>query len=195
MKKFPLVWVIFHSIILLAFLISLAVSPKIRFATSLFEILPPSSSLHEVQQADTNLGSKTGRAVTILVRGPSFQKAKSAAEKLYLNYVTDSGAGFIPDSRYFDRLSLYVDSESVAQMRDWLHKNRFVLLSKEDQEALNSGNAGQLAERAVMSAYGAFTLSDLSSLEEDPFLLSEESLKNLLGGGALSSTNMTLKDQ
>nr|MCR4823400.1 hypothetical protein [Treponema sp.] len=47
----------------------------------------------------------------------------------------------------------------------------------------------------VMSAYGAFTLSDLSSLEEDPFLLSEESLKNLLGGGALSSTNMTLKDQ
>lgn len=195
MKKFPLLWVIFHSAVILAFLISLALSPKITFATSLFDILPPSSALHEVQKADSKLASKTGRAVTILAKAPSFEEAKTAASKLYEHYINLSPDGSaVLNQDFFDTLSLYVDSASVIDLTRWLHENRFLLLDEGRRNALESGNAGQLADSAVMTAYGAFSLSDLSFLEEDPFLLSEGTLRRLLTGDALSATNMSLRD-
>ena len=98
MKKFFPLWIAFHGLIVFSFLISLFFSPNIKFATSLFEILPPSSSLHEVQAADAKLAGKTGRAVTILVKSKSFTSAKKAAERLWSAYQTPS--------EFFDEFSL-----------------------------------------------------------------------------------------
>lgn len=191
-KTFPAIWLCFHGLILGAFLISLVISPKISFGTSLFEILPPSSSLHEVQKADTALASKTGRAVTILAKADSFEKAKLAAEKLYSNYLDDEGR-VNPD--FFDSLTLYVDSSSVAEITSWLHKNRFSLIDDESQKLLENGGEEEIANDALSSVFGTFSISDLSNLAEDPFLLSERNLRNLLQGGSLSSTNMSLRDE
>ncbi len=186
MKKFFPLWIAFHGLIVFSFLISLFFSPNIKFATSLFEILPPSSSLHEVQAADAKLAGKTGRAVTILVKSKSFSSAKKAAERLWSAYQTPS--------EFFDEFSLYVDSGMVAKITAYLHENRFVLLDDESRNLIESGNASQLADDALMSVYSAFTLSDLSNLYEDPFLLSEKSLRSLLEGGAVASTAMSLRD-
>ena len=191
-KFFPAIWLCFHGLILCAFIVSLFISPKISFGTSLFEILPPSSSLHEVQNADNALASKTGRAVTILARADSFEKAKLAAEKLYSNYVDDEGRAN-PD--FFDSLSLYVDSSSVAEITKWLHENRFSLIDEKGRELLENGRATEIADEALASVYGAFSISDLANLAEDPFLLSERNLHKLLEGGAASSTNMSLRDE
>ena len=187
-------WLLFHGAIVLAFLISLAVSPKITFATSLFDILPPSSSLHEVQAADSALGAKTGRSVTILAKARLFETAKAAASALYARYVTETALSDVPNPAYFDSLSLYVDSSSVAELSAWLHDYRFALLDDETIALLENGCADELAEEALGAVYGAFTLSDLSNLSEDPFLLSETKLRALLEGGAVSSTAMSLKD-
>lgn len=190
--QFPvLAWIFFHALILGAFLISLAVSPKITFATSLFEILPPSSALHEVQAADSALGAKTSRAVTILAKSDSFETAKSAAATLYSQYVDSENR---VNSDFFESLSLFVDSASVSEITAWLHKNRFVLLDDETRTLLENSGATEIAEGAIASVYGAFTLSDLSTLEEDPFLLTERNLKKLLEDGAISSTAMSLHD-
>ena len=186
MKKFFPLWIAFHGLIVFSFLISLFFSPNIKFATSLFEILPPSSSLHEVQAADAKLAGKTGRAVTILVKSKSFTSAKKAAERLWSAYQTPS--------EFFDEFSLYVDSGMVAKITAYLHENRFVLLDDESHNLIESGNVSQLADDALMSVYSAFTLSDLSNLYEDPFLLSEKSLRSLLEGGAVASTAMSLRD-
>ena len=185
------VWIFFHAAILLSFLISLVASPKIQFATSLFEILPPSSSLHEIQAADSALAAKTGQSITILVKSPSFETAKSDAEQFYSRYV-DSANTLNTD--YFDSLSLYIDSSSVTEITDWLHENRFVLLDDETCALLETGRASEIAEEAVASVYGAFTLSELSKIEEDPFLLTERNLKKMLEDGAISSTALSLKD-
>ena len=190
-NKFLFAWILFHGLIFSAFLISLAVSPKITFATSLFDILPPSSALHEVQAADSKLAAKTGRAVTILVKADSFEKAKDAAQKFYFSYA-DSDLHANPD--YFDSLSLFVDSASIEEITGWLHQNRFMLLDNETRQLLENGGAEELSEEALASVYGAFTFSDLSHLDEDPFLLSERNLRHFLEGGALSSTNMALRD-
>lgn len=192
--RLPFAWILFHCAVLLAFLISLAVSPKIKFATSLFEILPPSSSLREVQSADSALASKTSRAVTILVKSESFEKAKSAAEKLYSRYVDSDFDSNSVNPAFFDSLSLYVDSGSVTEITNWLHEYRFALLDDDSVALLNSGKAKILADDAVSSIYSAFTLSDLENLSEDPFLLSEKKLRSILEGGAVSGTAMSPRD-
>ncbi|MBR4599647.1 MAG: MMPL family transporter [Treponema sp.] len=191
-KFFPAIWFCFHGLILSAFLVSLLISPEISFGTSLFEILPPSSSLHEVQKADNALGSKTGRAVTILAKADSFEKAKQAAEKLYSNYLDEEGR-VNPD--FFDTLTLYVDSSSIAEITKWLHENRFALIDEESRKLLVADGASEIADQALSSVYGAFSISELANLEEDPFLLSERNLHKLLDGGAASSTNMSLRDE
>ena len=190
-QKFLPFWLGFHLLILLFFVISLALSPSISFGTSLFDILPPTSSLHEIQKADAGLTAKTGRALTILVKSPSFESAKSAAEELYSVYVDENGA---VDGDFFDSLSLYVGSDSLSGITEWLHKNRFMLLDSEARELLKAGGASEIAGDALSSAFGAFTFSDLSCLDEDPFLLSERSLRNLLKNGAVSASGMTLRD-
>ncbi|MBB5227375.1 hypothetical protein DYE50_00755 [Treponema ruminis] len=190
-KNFLFAWISFHALIFLSFLISLVLSPKFNFATSLFDILPPSSGLREVQEADTKLAAKTGRTVTILVRGHSFDLAKDAAEKFYFSYADDKGQ---VQADYFDSLSLFVDSSSIAQITAWLHENRFVLLDDETRALLENGGAEELADEALASVYGAFNFSDLSYLEEDPFLLSERTLRHFLEGGALSASGMALRD-
>ncbi|WP_407425175.1 MMPL family transporter [Treponema sp.] len=191
-KRFACIWIFFHAAVISAFLISLAFSPEINFATSLFDILPPSSSLHEVQSADAALASKTGRAVTVLAKGETFEKAKFKAAEFYSHYV-DSENRLNAD--YFDSLSLYVNSNSVAEITYWLFKNRYNLIDDETCELLENGGAEEVAEEALASVYGAFSFSDLSVLEEDPFLLTERSLKRFLEGGALSSTSMSLHDE
>ena len=176
-KKFLFAWICFHSLIFISFFISLAVLPKFNFSTSLFDILPPSSGLNEVQAADTKLAAKTGRTVTILVKGESFGLAKEVAEKFYFSYADSEGQ---IDSDYFDSLSLFVDSSSITEITGWLHENRFVLLDDETRELLKNGGADEIAEEALASVYGAFSFSDLSYLGEDPFLLSERNLRHFL---------------
>ena len=194
-NRYLLAWILFHCAILFAFVISLFVSPKITFGTSLFEILPPSSSLHEVQAADTKLGNKTSRAVTILIRAKNFENAKQAASKFYEKYTSNAPSkNFSVNSDFFDSLSLYVDSNSVAEISEWLFEKRFFLLSDEDIFLLENGGVAEIANDALSSVFGAFTVSDLSKLEDDPFLLSERSLKKFLENGAVSATNMTLHE-
>ena len=190
-SKACVVWILFHGLIISIFLFSLVISPRINFATSLFDILPPSSALHEVQAADSALAAKTGRTFTILVKSPAFEKAKSAAEKLYSHYVDSDGS---VNSDFFDSLSLYIDSAAVSEITNWLHKNRYVLLDDETCTLLETGQAQEVANEALASVYGAFTISDLSKINEDPFLLTERNIKKMLENGAISSTAMTLRD-
>ncbi len=190
-NKFLSFWIFFHSAIFIAFIISIVVSPEISFGTSLFEIMPPSSSLHEVQKADNLLGDKTSREFTILTKARNFEDAKTAAERFYAHY-NDTPAR--AEKSYFDSLSLYVNSSSVSEITEYLHENRFFLLSDNDINLLENENAKEIANDALSSVYGAFSISDLAFLDEDPFLLSERSLKKNLEDGAVSATSMSLKD-
>ncbi|MBR1723012.1 MAG: MMPL family transporter [Treponema sp.] len=185
-NKFLLGWLFFHGAVIFSFLASLLISPSLSFKTSLFDIMPPSSSLREVQAADTKLAEKTGRAVTILAKAASFDRAKAGADAFY--------GHFQPESSCFDSLSLYVDSSSVSEVSRWLHENRFFLIDGDDRVLLESGKAGEIASDALSSIYGAFSISDLSYLEQDPFLLSERSMKHYFLNGAVSATAMALRD-
>lgn len=182
-------WIFFHGSIFISFLVSLIFAPRISFRTSLFDILPPSSALHEIQNADAVLAEKTGRAVTILVKSDSFEASRAAAEQLYRCY--DFGAD---GNAYFDSLSLFVQPDTVAELAEWLYEHRFNLLDDSDTELLERGGAAAFAEEALASAFGAFTFTGLSHLDTDPFLLTERSIRCFLEGGVSGATSMALKD-
>lgn len=192
-NKSLLLWGGFTGLIFISFLISLALSPKLTFSTSLLDILPASSSLHEIEKADLALADKTGRSVTILTKAHSLKTAKLMAEKFYQIYrgTTENPS---ENQDYFESLSLYVNSASISEVTRWLHQNRYMLLDDKSCSLLETGRESEIAEDALASIYGAFNFSDLSYLEEDPFLLSERVFQRFLNNGALSSTSMALQD-
>ena len=181
-KKNLLLWLAFTASILLSFALSLVFSPNIKFSTSLFDILPPSSDLSEVQDADTIFAERTGRTLTLLVQNADFDKAKRDAEKLYSFYTSqDSGKDF------FDELSLYVSDESVDEVTRWISDWKFNLLDSESTELLENGGEEMFQEDSLGRIFGAFNIADLS-------LISEKELTGFLGSGALSATSMSPKD-
>ncbi len=182
-KFFFSAWIFVHSLFVLVFLISFFISPSFSFKTSLFDILPPSSSLREVQSADSVFSERNSRMVTLLSKADSFEKAKDFAQKFYSFYADDSG---VKNNDYFDSLALYSGEDSFGEISDWIHKNRFFLLGDDDFE--------EIREDALSKVFGAFTFADLSTLGEDPFLLGERSMERFLQSGAASATNMALRD-
>lgn len=181
------VWLAFTGAILVAFAVSLIFAPGIKFSTSLFDILPPSSGLVEIQKADTILAETTGRTITILVKNQDFTAAKKSAEKLYEYYSSPMQQDF------FDEISLYADSDAIQEITDWIQKWKFNLLD-EDSVALINDAPEDFQEDSLGRIFGAFSLADYSVLYEDPFLLSGKELTSLLEGGILTSTSMAPKD-
>jgi len=176
----PLLWTLFHGLLIGAFLLSLLL-PKnlarpIQFKTSLFDILPPSHSLKSVSQADTILSNKTSRAITIFVESQDFNQAKSVAEKAYLEWEKNP---------LFESLELYSGESSLSELTDFLFQYRYNLLSPRDPQILS--------ETALATAFGAFSLTQMN-LEKDPFLLTEQTASSLLEKAAASATGLSPKD-
>ena len=203
-RRFPIFWFAFHGAIILAFLISLAVARPVCFNTSLFDILPPSHSLKSVSKADSALSSATSRAITVLSYAEDFSIAKDAAVQLYGRYTSaslseqkislseqENSAGKY--ASFFEDISLFVDAAATAELTDFLFTNRFVLQDKETVSLLEKDDAAQVAEDSLSRIFGAFTLSDFSLLEADPFDLTGGTLTRFLSAAGTSGT-MSVKD-
>ena len=99
------------------------------------------------------------------------EEKESLIEKTSNRSLVGSVSKSLPNTDFFENLSLYVDSSSIAEISQWLHENRFFLLDDDDIARLENGNAAEIADDTLSSVYGAFTISNLSNLEKDPFCL------------------------
>ena len=177
-------WLVFHCGVLIFFLARLFLG-GVQFQTSLFDILPSSSALRDVQAADSALAGRTSRSVIVLAKSPDFDQARGVAAKLYESC---SGAKNARGNAYFDEMSLFVDFAAVSALASWVYEYRYQLLSDSMIARLESGNAALVAQEAIETSYSPFLLSDLSNLETDPFLLTESELHAIVDGGAATST-------
>ncbi len=187
-NRLPLLWVIFHAGLLLALGFSLAFGRRLHFNTSLFDILPPSHSLKSAAQADAELTALTSRSVTILAYAPDFSLAKGAAEDLYACY-----KGKNPQESFFEDITLYVDSSATRQLKDFLHEHRFSLLDRDTVSLLQNGGAEEVVQDALSRIYSAFSFTDFSGLETDPFDLTGGILQRFLSA-ATTGASMSVKD-
>ncbi|MCR5698179.1 MAG: MMPL family transporter [Treponemataceae bacterium] len=179
-------WIIFHAVILIAFGIRALAGGGLNIDADLFNMLPTSTLGPAMGEADQRLTDSTARNVFVLVGHDDFKSAKQCAEQVYSK---------LKDDDNFSNLSLYANSSSILELEEFAHEYRFALLTDSKIEQLSTeGGAEQFSQAALSKAYGTFTLTSLSYLEEDPFLLDETNVQNYLLAIQDAGTAMMPKD-
>ena len=185
-KVFVGVWVAFHALILAGFCIGFAIRGGAPIDSDLFNMLPDSTLNSAMRAADDRLTESTGQNIFVLVSHDDFARARDTAVTVY---------EALKDNPKFSSMSLYADSSTVSEIQDFVHRWRYNVLDKAAVEELSTEEGAQLfADNAVAKIYGAFTLTSLDSVEEDPFLLDENNISNYLAVIQDSGTAMSPKD-
>lgn len=185
-KSFFRIWLGYHLLILIAFVaVFFANGRKITIDSDLFNMMPKPAMKKALSAADEKLTQMSGQNMFILASNEDFSKAKEAAIELYEKMIA---------SDKFENVSLYQDLSAMNETINFVEKNRTNLLGENDILLLENGGAEQFAENALGKVYGSFTMTNLSNIEEDPFLLSENALENYLAKLSASGTSMSLKD-
>ena len=173
-------------------LISLGLLQPWKVESDLYSVLPDSSEFKNVSEAEKALSARSMRNFTVLVGHRDFAVAKSAAEALEASFASDSA---------FAETRLYVDDSAMQRMSDFFFEYRNVLQGKPIRDLLKAGlKAGDssafsaIADMARQKVYGAFTIADLSHLEDDPFLLGAESFDYFTLHSQLMGGRFTLRD-
>lgn len=186
-KTFYKIWGIFHALVIVAFSLMFAVKKSINIDADLFNMLPKPAMGKAVAAADDKLTEITSQNVFILVSNEDFGKAKAVATEVYDK---------LKNSTRFKSVSLFQDTSSFGQALAYIEKYKYNLLDEAAIRQLESeGGAEAFAQDALATAYGAFTMTSLETLAEDPFMLTEYNLKNFLGRLQDGGTKMSIKDE
>jgi predicted exporter len=178
-------WIFFHLTIPLLLFISVFTKGPVRVNTMLFDMLPRSTQSRSVMKADIILGERSERELVILCAAPDFENAKKGAQMLYEKFEHS------PD---LESISLYFDSEVMAEFSRYLYDYRFVIAGKETLALLENGGAGEIAEDALASAFGAFTFIPLTNIESDPFLLVERRMQEFLSSSQFTGGGLSVRE-
>lgn len=155
------VWVVLHAILL-----SIGLWTPWKVDSNLYSVLPDAAEFKNVSEAENALSARSARNLTVLLGHESFGEAKAAAESLDSAFVSDSA---------FAETRLKVDESTMQQMRDFFFEYRYVLQGHDVRALLKNDDAAAVRELALQKVYGAFSLADLTRLQDDPFLLGAES--------------------
>ncbi|MCR5290028.1 MAG: MMPL family transporter [Treponema sp.] len=183
-------WFIFHGAIVIALLLGFVLKTPYAITTSLFDILPASHDMHIVGKADTVLSKRTERNVIIFSKASDRETAKKAAFTLEKELAACSG---------IESIQLSVDNDAIAELSQFLFTYRYQFLTDQDIQKLSSSEQGsayanELSRMALETAYGAFTLTPLDYIYDDPFLLTELHTKRLLQSVTQGVSSLSLID-
>jgi predicted exporter len=178
-------WIFFHLTIPLLLFLSFFTKGPVRVNTMLFDMLPRSTQSRAVMKADMILEERSERELVILSAAPDFENAKKGAQMLYEEFEHS------PD---LESISLYYDSEVMAEFSRYLYDYRFVIAGKETLALLENGGAEEIAEDALASAFGAFNFIPLTNIESDPFLLVERRMEEFLSSSQLAGGDLGVRE-
>ena len=186
-KSFFKIWIFYHIFVLLIFLLVFFLSGmKIKIDTDLFNMIPKPAMEDAISAVDEKLTKNLSGNMFILVSNEDFDKAKEAATALYEK---------IAISPKFEKVVLFRDMSEIGEVMKFVQQNRLNLLGDETVSLLESdGGPLSFSQNSLSRAYGAFTMMNLSSLSEDPFMFGEAALENYLLYLQSSGTSMALKD-
>ena len=185
-KALSSLWLVFHALILIAFIVASLLGKNFGVDSDLFHMLPASTLGEAMGKADEKLSDITAKNVFILVGHEDFQKAKDTASFVYEN---------LKDNDNFSSLSFYAGLSAVSEIEQFVSPYRYSLLTDEQIEILSTEDgAAEFAQESLSRAFGSFTLTSLSNLETDPFLLDESNTQRFLASVQEASTQMSPKD-
>ena len=189
-KTAPLLWLAAHVGIFLVLALCFFAGRKFFVNTNLFDILPESSAMKAVGDADKALTQKSARQFFVLARSKDFKSAKNAAG-LFASRLLKMDDAALP---FIKSLSFETAAADLDKIFDYYYKRRFLLLDKETVQKINSpGGREEMQEEALQKAFGSFALTPIEFIEGDPFFLVDGELQNLIA--ALSNTGTALSMQ
>lgn len=155
--------------------------------TSLYSILPPASSLKEVSDAEKKMSEQSMNQFNILIGHEDFSKACEAAD------IFDS---IFRNDKRLESVKYKVSGETMNEMSEFTYKHRFSMLGDSYIKSLSESEGASFASgEALQRIYGAFGFTDISHLEEDPYLLGAQAFDRVTMQSPLTSSNrLTLKD-
>jgi predicted exporter len=174
------VWVVLHAILL-----SIGLWTPWKVDSNLYSVLPDAAEFKNVSEAENALSARSARNLTVLLGHESFDEAKAAAESLDSAFASDSA---LAETR------LKVDESTMQQMRDFFFEYRYVLQGHDVHTLLKNDDAAAIRELALQKVYGAFSLADLTRLQEDPFLLGAESFDYFTFHSPMMAGRFSLRD-
>ena len=181
---FLALWLTFHLGIPALLGLSLFFAPPLRLSTQLLDLFPQ-REMQKIIEVDNILAEKNSQEAVILFTSPVFEKAKETAISFYNEFKNS------PD---IENASLFFDSDTIAEFAEYFFKSRFVIAGRSTVELLESGNAGEIAEDALASVYGAFNYIPLTHIDKDPFLLTERRMMDFLSSSLLAGGNLGIKE-
>ncbi|MCF0214860.1 MAG: transporter [Fibrobacteraceae bacterium] len=156
----------------------------LKINQDLFSILPESAELKEIASAERELSARTLSKINLFVGHQDFDIAKKAANCLEAEFSSDSS---------FEDFRLKIEENDLNELKDFIYSYRYSLQGSRFAEELANGTTA-LEEEALQRTFGAFSISNLSHIEEDPFLLSERAFDRLTLHSPLIPKNLTLKE-
>ncbi len=179
---FTLAWFFFHFVIVAVFLLTLKIYGGFTFDADYTTMMPSSNESPAAKIAEKSIGENSGNNVFILAGNEDFSKAKKAAESAY---------EALKDNSKFRSLTLYADMSTMTDLQDFISKWKYNLISEKSRKSISEDSAA-FAENAIASSF-SFTLSEIDP-ENDPFLLTNESLKDYMAAVGDSGAALSPKD-
>lgn len=185
-RHYAIVFAVFHAVVIGAFVLSLFFGDGLNIDGDLFNMLPSSTLGKEMGIADERLTESVSQSVYILVSHDDFDKAKATAEVVYDK---------LHDSDFIISMSLYAGTETLDTIEEIVHPYRWNLLREDTVEQLSTPEGAEaFANNALATAGGFYTLTSLSNLETDPFLLNETITRDYLSNIQQAGASLTTKD-
>ena len=157
-------------IIFLACMLALAVaavlaciiSPR-KISTSFTSMIPQGGVSESMLKAESAFTEGQNANVNIFVSGTDFSSVKATALELY-SRLEACGA--------FESITLESTALDTEELFSMVSDNVYLLLDEQTQKRIEE-NPQAFQEDSLASIFSAFTVSSLSNLDNDPFLLSE----------------------
>jgi len=165
----PLAFMLLLVLLFATAVVMLLVRP-VHLSTSFTSMIPQLDMSDDMASAVNEFTERQNSSVNLFVSGTDFNTVRSAAISLY---------GRLEDSSAFDDLSLDSSAIDAGQLFTSVSDNVYNLLDSRTRDRIVSDPA-EFADDSLASIFSAFTVSSLSNLDNDPFLLSETVWMDLL---------------
>ena len=168
-SKAPILFILFLIALAVAAVTAALISPR-HLSTSFTSMIPQLGMSESMAKAENTFTERQNANVNLFVSGSDFATVRSAAIRLY-DDLDKCGA--------FDELSLDSSTIDTEELFKAVSDNVYNLLDEETRERIISDPVA-FQNDSLASIFSAFTVSSLSNLDSDPFLLSESVWMNLL---------------
>ena len=173
---------LFGTLLVVSALLAWQIYPQVKIDTDLADVSPMTRNSLETQEAITDLRSSIEQRVIFLIQGDDEDEVFDAQDYLRAELIK------------LDGISVFESNQILLEkLFDSLLEYRFTLISKEQQQRLESRSANEIAQTAQSNLYKSSSVGQLFTFAEDPLAWHSETFFDLLNSSQSGIANRQIK--